>query len=95
MLHCYYLFVFCRLEFLKKTFSNFVTLKSAQLLSKIAIILFQEYEEVGAIITEDLSSATHIIGVKAPDPEELIEDKVWIQIRYGLFKRSMLYRLLD
>ena len=36
----------------------------------------QEYEEVGAKITEDLSSATHIIGVKAPDPAELIEDKV-------------------
>ena len=37
---------------------------------------FQEYEEVGAVITEDISSATHIIGVKAPEPEELIEDKV-------------------
>ena len=36
----------------------------------------QEYEEVGATITEDLSGATHIIGVKAPDPAELIENKV-------------------
>ena len=38
--------------------------------------LSQEYEEVGGVITEDISSATHIIGVKAPAPEELIEDKV-------------------
>ncbi|XP_063674612.1 alpha-aminoadipic semialdehyde synthase, mitochondrial-like [Bolinopsis microptera] len=37
----------------------------------------QEYEEVGAVITEDISSATHIIGVKAPEPEELIEDKCY------------------
>ena len=38
--------------------------------------LSQEYEEVGGVITEDISSATHIIGVKAPAPEELIDDKV-------------------
>ena len=38
--------------------------------------LSQEYEEVGGVITADISSATHIIGVKAPAPEELIEDKV-------------------
>lgn len=40
----------------------------------------QEYADVGAIITEDLSSATHIVGVKAPEIEELIEDKC-----YGFF----------
>jgi hypothetical protein len=41
----------------------------------ITVLSFQEYEEMGAVISEDISSATHIIGVKAPDPEELIEDK--------------------
>ena len=41
-------------------------------------MFLQEYEEVGAVITEDLSEATHIIGVKAPEVEELIENKVYL-----------------